>query len=144
MLNWNRAPIDFYRDRFLLWPILLFSILAIANILAPESAQDRIYGYKLAACAIVAFLLAKERVVVLFAGTAFVALRLAVAVAITWDWKAYGVGLLLSTGIILALVPALRRWKPNYEDPPQTNVPGLLCVVAGIVAAVTVVLFLKH
>ena len=143
MLSWNRAPIDYYRDRFLLWPILLFSILAIANILAPESAQDRVYGYKLAACAIVAVLLAKERVVVLFAGAVFVALRLAVAVAITGNWREWGVGLLLSLGVILALVPALRRGKPSYEDPPQTNVPGLLCVVAGIAVAVAIVLLLK-
>ena len=143
MFNWNRTPIDYYRDNFLLWPVLLFSILAIANLLAPEAAQDRAYGYKLAACAVIAVLLAKERVAVLFAGAAFVALRLAVEVAITRNWKMCGVGLLLSLGVILALVPALRRWKPNYEDPPQTNVPGLLCVVAGIVAAVTVVLLLK-
>ncbi len=134
---------DYYRDRFLMWPVLLFSILAISNILRPESAQDRAYGYKLAICAVVAILLAKERVIVLFAGTAFVALRLAVAILITGNWRTCGVGLLLSLGVIFALVPALRRWKPNYEDPPQTNVPRLVCVVAGIAAAVTVVLLLK-
>jgi hypothetical protein len=143
MLNWNRAPIDCYRDRFLLWPVLLFSMLAIANIVAPESSADRVYGFKLAGCAVIAVLLAKERLVVLLAGAGFVAVKLGVALVITRDWKAYGLGLLVSIVIVLALLPALRRWKSSYENRPQTSVPGILFVVAGIVAAVTVVLLLK-
>jgi hypothetical protein len=142
MLDWNRQIIDYYRDRFLLGPILLFSLLAIANVVAPESPADRLYGFKLTACAVIAILLAKERLVLVLAGAVFVAVRLAVHLIITRDWKAYGAGLLVSIGMLVVLLPVLRRWKPSYEDPPQTSI-GVLLVVAGIVAAVAVVLLLK-
>jgi hypothetical protein len=64
--------------------------------------------------------LAKERLIILLAGAGFVALRLTVALAISRDWKAYGVGFLVSIGIIVALLPALRRWKSSDEDPAKT------------------------
>jgi hypothetical protein len=143
MLDWNRQTIDYYRDRFLLWPTLLFSVLAIADVVAPASPSDRIYGFKLAACAVIAVLLAKERLVTVLAGAGFVALRLAVALATTRDWKAYGASLLVSIGILVALLPLLRRWKSSYEDPPKASIAGVLFVVAGIIAAVAVVLLLK-
>jgi hypothetical protein len=143
MLDWNRQTIDYYRDRFLLWPTLLFSVLAIANVVAPESPSGRIYGFKLAACAVIAVLLAKERLVIILAGVGFVALRLAAALATTRDWKAYGASLLVSIGILVALLPLLRRWKSSYEDPPKAGIAGVLFVVAGIIAAVAVVLLLK-
>ena len=143
MLNWNWPIIDYYRDRFLLWPVLIFSMLAIVNIVSPESPAGRLYGFKLAACAIIALLLAKERLIMLLAGAGFVALRLTVALAVSRDWKAYGVGFLVSIGIIVALLPALRRWKSSDEDPATTKIPGVLFGVAGIVASVAVVLLLK-
>ena len=52
-------------------------------------------------------------------------------------------GFLVSIGIIVALFPALRRWKPSDEDPAKTKIPGALFVVVGIVAAVAVVLLLR-
>ncbi len=143
MLYWNRQSIDHYRDRFLLGPILLFSLLAIANVAAPESPADRLYGFKLTACAIIAVLLAKERLVIILAAVGFMALRLAIALAVTRDWKSYGASLLVSIGMLVALFPLQRHWKPSYKDAPQTSIPGALFVVAGIVAAVTIVLVLK-
>jgi hypothetical protein len=143
MLDWNRQIIDYYRDRFLLWPTLLFSVLAIANVVAPESPRDRVYGFKLAACAVITALLAKERLIIILVGAGFVAGRLAVALAITRDWKAYGASLVVSIGLLAALLPVLRRWKSSYEDPHKMSIPGILFVVAGLVAAVAVVLLLK-
>ena len=49
-------------------------------------------------------------------------------------------GLLTSTGILVALLPVLLHWKPSYVDPPKTSIPGVIFVVAGIVAAVAIVL----
>jgi len=143
MPDWNRQIIDYYRDRFLLGPILLFSVLAIANVVAPESPADRLYGFKLTACAIIAVLLAKERLVIILASAVFLALELAVALAVTRDWKAYSASLLVSIGILVVLFPVQRRWKPSYGDPPPTSIPGVIFVVAGIVAAVATVLLLK-
>jgi uncharacterized membrane protein len=118
-------------------------MLGIANIVAPESSAGRVYGFKLAGCAVIAVLLAKERLGVLLGAAGFVAVKLGLALIFTQDWKAYGLGFLISILIILALLPALRRWKLSYEYPPQTRVLGILFAIAGIVAAVTVVLLLK-
>jgi hypothetical protein len=143
MLDWTRQIIDYYRDRFLLGPILLFSLLAIASVVAPESPADRLYGFKLTACAVIAVILARERLAIILAGAAFVTVRLAGALAVTRDWKVYGASLLVSIGILVALFPIQRRRKPSYEDPPKTSIPGGLFVVVGIVAAVAIVLLLK-
>ena len=142
MPNWNRQGFDFYRDRFLVPPVLLFSVLAIANTLAPESSGDRIYGLKLAACALVAVLLAKDRLIVILPAALFVALELAFILVSTRDWKAYGVGFLIAVGIIVALFPAARRWKSSYEDQRKKSLSALF-VVAGFVVAAAVVLLLK-
>jgi hypothetical protein len=94
MPDWNRwivgdafklpsRDINYYRDMFLVWPILLFSFAAIIQIAAFSSPEYRIYGFKLAACAIVAILLAKERLVLILAGAAYIALRSAIALALT-------------------------------------------------------------
>ena len=143
MPDWNRQIIDYYRDRFLLGPILLFSVLAIANIVAPESPAGRLYGFKLTACAIIAVFLAKERLFIILASAVSVATESAGALAVTRDWKAYGASLLVSIGILVALFPVQRRWKPSYGDQPPTSIPGVIFVVAGIVAAAATVLLLK-
>jgi hypothetical protein len=143
MPNWDRPAFDYCRDRFLMWPTLLFSMLAIINILAPKSSGDRMYGFKLAAYAVIAVLLAKDRLTVVLVGAGFVALRLGTALVFTRNWKAYGAGFLVALGIVVALIPVIRRWNPSYEDPRATNIPGVLFVVAGIVAAVAVVMILQ-
>jgi hypothetical protein len=98
--NWNvveeafKLPsrnFDYYRDTFLMWPIWLFSFGSIIDILTPASPAYRVYGFKLAASAIVAVALAKERLILLAAGAGFVAIRLAIALAVTQDWKSYAV-----------------------------------------------------
>jgi hypothetical protein len=154
MRDWNRLivgdafklpsrDINYYRDMFLLWPILAFSGAAIVHIIAPESAAYRIYGFKLAACAIIAIALAKERLVLIAAGAGYVAIRLAVALAFTQDWRTYSVGFLLSAGIALTALRLRKDRKPSYERPAKTNVVGLVMVVAGIGTAVAVGLWLK-
>jgi len=73
MPNWKRivlgdafklspGGINHTRDRFLMWPFLLVSIVAIANLSAHEFAY-RSYGFRAAASAVVAILLAKERLI---------------------------------------------------------------------------------
>jgi hypothetical protein len=136
--------VNYYRDVFLMWPILLFSLSAILKILTPDSPADRIYGLKLAACAIVAILLAKEKLILIAGGAAFVAIRLAVALAFTQDWRAYLAGLLVSVGIVIAVLLVPRRWKPSYyETPVKTNVLGLAVAVAGLGSAIVLCLLLK-
>ena len=60
--------ISYYRDLALMWPVLLFSLAAIFNIASPASPVDRIYGFRYAVLAIVALLLAKERLILIRRG----------------------------------------------------------------------------
>ena len=154
MPDWNRIIIgdafklpshsfDFYRDMFLVWPILLFSVTALVQIIAPASPAYRTYGFKLAVCAIVAVLLAKERLILIAGGAGFVALRLAVAVAITQDWRTYLVGFLVSSGICFAALQMGEDWKPSYAWPNKRSVLGLAVGVAGLGTAVAIGVWLK-
>ena len=81
MPNWKRiivgdafklspGGINHYRDQFLMWPFLLFSVLAVTNLFARESAY-RAYGFKSAVCAVVAILLAKERIILFMASLVY-------------------------------------------------------------------------
>jgi hypothetical protein len=108
MPNWKRiivgdalklspGGIDHYRNLFLTWPFLLFSIVAISNLFASDSAY-RSYGIKSGVCAVVAILLAKERLILFLAALGYVAIRLAVAVVFIHDWKVV-LGFLLSGGV---------------------------------------------
>jgi hypothetical protein len=134
---------DHYRDMFLLWPILAFSVAAITQIISPASPAYRIYGFKLAACAIVALLLAKERLLLIAGGAGFVALRLAVALAITQEWTTFLPGFLVSAGVFLTILWVRRDWKPTYERPARLNVLSAAVGAAGLGAAVALGLWLK-
>jgi hypothetical protein len=92
MPNWNRIIVgdafkvqpggfNYYRDVFLTWPFLGFSIAAVSNLVGPQSATHRIFGLKLAICAAVALILAKERIMLVLVASAYVAVRMVIAIA---------------------------------------------------------------
>jgi hypothetical protein len=154
MPDWNRIIIgdafklpshsfDYYRDMFLVWPILAFSFTALVQIIAPASPAYRTYGFKLAVCAIVAVFLAKERLILIAGGAGFVALRLAVALAITQDLRTYLVGFLVSSGICFAALRVRKDWKPSHAWPAKRGVLGLAVCVAGLGTAVAIGAWLK-
>ncbi|HEY2109082.1 MAG TPA: hypothetical protein VGH17_04230 [Candidatus Acidoferrales bacterium] len=154
MPDWNRwivgdafklpsRDINYYRDMFLVWPILLFSFAAIIQIAAPSSPEYRIYGFKLAACAIVAILLAKERLVLILAGAAYIALRSAIALALTLNWRSYLAGFLVSGGIALIVLRLSGNRIVSYKMPPKRGVLTLAVIVAGLGAAFAVAHLLK-
>jgi hypothetical protein len=134
---------DYYRDMFLMWPVWLFSLGSIIDIITPKSPEYRVYGLKLAACAIVAVVLAKERLILLAGGAGFVAIRLAIALAVTQDWKSYVLALLVSAGIVLAVLRVRRDWKPRYASPAKTNALGILVGAVGLGSAVAIAFWLK-
>jgi hypothetical protein len=154
MPDWNRnvfseafklpsRNFDYYRDTFLMWPIWMFCFGSIIDIITPASPAYRIYGFKLAACAIVALALAKERLILLAAGAGFVAMRLAIALAVTQDWKSYAVAFLVSAGIVFTILQVRRNWKPSYMSPAKTNALGILVGAMGIGTAVAIAFWLK-
>src|SRR5580693_270744 len=114
MRNWNRilgwdsfmahlAPFDYYRDFFLIWPFLGFSIVATSVLLHGQSPANRVYGLKLVACAVVSLLLAKERRLLLLVAPAYVFLRMAVGIIFIHTWQILE-WLLVSGAILLAVL----------------------------------------
>src|SRR5712692_11605569 len=100
MPNWNRilgwhtfktqlAPFDYYRDLFLVWPFLGFSIVATSVLFHAQSPANRVYGLKLVACAVVSLLLAKERLILALAASAYVALHMAWGIIFIHTWEIF-------------------------------------------------------
>ena len=145
MPNWNRilvgdafkvqpGGLNYYRDIFLTWPFLGFSIAAIADLVAPQSPAYRVFGSKLAVCAAVALILAKERLVLVLVASAYVAIRMTIAIIflrITWVTVAL---LLVSGGTLLAAFRSgiFKNWKPSYERPKKHYVLDIAIGVSGI------------
>lgn len=144
MPNWNQilgwddfknqtASFDYYRDIFLVWPFLGFSIGAISVLIAPQSPAYRIFGLKLALCAVVALLLAKERLLLVLVASAYVAIRMAIAIAFSHTWVTLAL-LLVSSGTLLVVFRSgvLKGWKLSYALPRKTPVLGIAVGVLGL------------
>lgn len=122
---------------------MLFSIVAISSLFAPDSAH-RSYGIKSAVCAVVAILLAKERLILFLAALGYVAIRLAVAVIFIHDWRML-LGFLLSGGIFFAILRsrAVASWKPSYARANGLGSLDLVVAVSGLGAAIALVRWIK-
>ncbi len=135
MPNWKRVvvgdafripsrEINYYRDLFLLWPFLLFSIAGLIHVFTPDH-YHRVLGAKCLALAVLAIVLARERLVLFLGALGFCALRFLGALFISRDWRIL-VGL-LATGIPLLL--SFRFWgnhKLSYEWPKGLSVVDLI------------------
>jgi hypothetical protein len=150
MPNWNRILVgdafkvqpggfDYYRDVFLLWPFLGFSIVATSVLMAPKNPADRPYGLKLAACAVVVLLLAKERLILVIAASAYVAIKMAVGIIFIHTWQTL-VWLLVSGGILLAAfrLGVLRDWKPSYVRPQKLYVLDIAIGMLGMAVMIAI------
>ncbi len=132
-----------YRDLFLTWPFLLFSIVAISNLFASDPAY-RSDGIKSAVCAVVAILLAKERLILFLVALGYVTIRLAVALIFMHDWRVL-LGFLVSGGILLAILRSRTgvSWKPSYATTNGLGSLGLVVVVSGLGIAFALAMWMK-
>jgi hypothetical protein len=152
--NWKRVVvgdafkvssggINHYRDLFLAWPFLLFSIVVISHLFSPDSVY-RHYALKSALCATAAILLAKERLILLSAALGYVTIRLAVTLIFIHDWRVL-LGAILCGGVLFAIVRsgALSNWKPSYASEKSTYILDLVVGVSGLCLAIAVAMWLK-
>jgi hypothetical protein len=132
-----------YRDLFLMWPFLLFSIVATANLFSSDHGQ-RSYALKAALCAAVAILLAKERFILFIAALFFVAVRLAVAVVFLHTWQVL-LATVASCGLLVVLIRSrtFANWKPSYATEKGLHILDLIAVVGGLLVAVSLAIWFK-
>lgn len=144
MPNWNQvlgwddfktqtASFDYYRDIFLTWPFLGFSIAAISILIAPQSPAYRIFGLKLAMCAVVALLLAKERLLLVLVASTYVAIRMAIAIVFSHTWVTLAL-LLVSSGTLLVIFRSgvLKGRKLSYVIPKKQPALGIAVGALGL------------
>jgi hypothetical protein len=158
MPDWNRIivgdafkassrDINYYRDLALLWPFLLFSLVAISHLYAPGSPAQRIYGFKSAVCAIAAILLAKERLILFMGGLLYVAVQLTWALRSAHNWTDWRVplGLLVSGGLVVVISAITYRngWKPRYTWPKKMYILDVLVGVASLGGTIALVRWMK-
>ena len=135
MPKWNRIIVgdafrlpsrnfNYYRDLFLIWPFLLFSIAGIIHVFTSDHLH-RVLGMKCLVLAALALALARERRILFLGALGFCAVRFLFALVMTQDWRAL-VGL-LATGIPLLLsVRFLADYKPSYEWPEGLSIVSLI------------------
>ena len=136
--------VNYYRDLFLLWPFLLFSMIAVSGLWHTSPGLERIYTYRMAVCAVVALLLAKERAVLLLGSLSYVGLKLGIGLIFIHDWRIF-VGFVATAGTAILLLKSLRErnWKLSYSVLPGHRVIDLAVGVAGLLAGILVVTLCK-
>jgi hypothetical protein len=125
---------NYYRDLALMWPIILFSVGAIVH-LTGGTAADRRYGIELLACAIVAVLLAKEKLLLLLVVACLVAVRcLWGFFLIQRDWRLLAIFLLC-----VCFVAPFRNRRLSYEWPKQILVVDIVVGISSLGATVALI-----
>jgi hypothetical protein len=133
MPNWKqvllgdafRAPsrnLNYYRDSFLIWPFLLFTIAALVNLFSV--GHEHRSGFKFAALSLLSVLLARERLPLIAGALGFCAAQSLLSFSIRHDWV--GLAVAIPTGtLLLVLVRSLKDYKPSYERPRGLSVVDL-------------------
>ena len=67
--------VGYLRDLALFWPFVIYTIFAVACLFSPP---DRRFGLRLAAVALAALLLARERLLLFVVGLGFIAIQCAI------------------------------------------------------------------
>jgi hypothetical protein len=110
--------INYLRDLGLFWPFALSTTFAVASAFSPGNSQLAI---RFAVVAIVALLLAREKLLLLIAALMYVLIHCAYALVLhPWSWTVFAVGIL--TGV--PLLAANRSWrnpKFSYRMPTEAQ-----------------------
>jgi hypothetical protein len=145
MSNWRRwvigdafevHSIQLYRDLFLLWPILLFSIIFGASLTSPHNGHDWQVILRSGACTIGAIFLAKERVWLIAVVLFYIGVRLCFAALLKLNWK-YGLvaAVLLGSLWILIRKNEERLSNPSYSFPKKLHLLDIVVALAGLCVA---------
>jgi hypothetical protein len=115
--------LNYYRDLFLIWPFLLFTITALVNLFSV--GKDHRLGLELAALSILSILLARERIALIGGALGFCFVQSLVSFFIRRDWV--GLAVAIPTGtLFLVLIRYLKDYKPSYEWPKGSIVDLLV------------------
>jgi hypothetical protein len=161
MPDWNRIivgdafkvsshDINYYRDLFLLWPFLSCSIASVSALYSQASPADRLYGFKMATCAVLLVLLAKEKRILILGSSGYVALRVGIGLVLKLlffrhDLGPYLLGFLVSGSVAFIAIRSLKGWHPSYRLRPagQIRMLDLLVGVTSLGCAIALHRWIK-
>lgn len=115
--------LNYYRDIFLVWPFLLFTVAALADLFS--EGHDHRMGLKFSALSILSILLARERFILICGALGFCSAQSLLAFLLRHDWV--GLAVAIPTGaLFLMVIRTLKDYKPSYEWPNGGTVMDLL------------------
>jgi hypothetical protein len=121
--------VNYLRDMALFWPFVLYSIFAVASAFSPG---DRHLALRCAAVAIIALLLAKEKLLLCFAALGFITIQYAITLLLhPWNWGVFVAGVTAGASFPLAK----RYWqrpKLAYRLPSEFRLLDALWSIASI------------
>jgi hypothetical protein len=127
---------NYYRDLFLIWPFLLFTIAGLVNLFSV--GHDHRFGFKCVALSLVTLLLARERLALLGGALGFCAVQSGISFVLHRDWAALAVSIL--TGVVfLLLIRSIRNDKPSYRRPNGLSTVDLVVGLSSL--GLTIALF---
>jgi hypothetical protein len=151
-LDWKRVIVgdaftlpskdfNFYRDLFLLWPFLLFSVAAITNFL--RRGVNHREGVEFLGLAIACMLLAREKLGLIGISLAFCFLQSLWSLVVRHDLVGLWVG--FATGALLVLyVRLLKDYKPKVDWPKGQSVVTLVLGLCSLGLTILVFRWIGH
>jgi hypothetical protein len=120
---------NFYRDSFLVWPFLLFTIAALANLFSRGS--DHRSGFEFAALSGVSLLLARERFALIGGALGFCAVQSLLSFFLRHDQVGLWVAI-ITGGLFLVLIRSFKNYKPSYEWPKGLSIASVLLSLSSL------------
>ena len=151
MPNWKRIIVgdafslssrqgNYYRDLALLWPFMLFSLMAVSEFLSPTASRH--YWIALGVVSVVLLGLAKEKPLLLLGSVAWLAVRsLWGVVMIRHDRNLILIG---ATSWLVLISAAFfgRHYRPSYEFPRNVGTLDMLVGVASLAGTIALKIWL--
>jgi hypothetical protein len=132
---------NYYRDRLLVWPFLLFMIAAIANVFS--RSHDFRLILELIALSIVSLLIARERLILIGIALGVCLVQSLLSFLLKHDWVGLAVG--IPSGVLfLVLVRSLKGYKPSYGWPKGLSIVDLLVSLSSLGISIAMLRWMVH
>jgi len=103
---------NYYRDLFLVWPFLLFTIVGLVSLFGV--GHDYRDGAKFVALSLVTILLPRERFILIGGALGICAVQSLLSFFLRHNWV--GLAVAIPTGtLFLLLIRSLKDYKPSYQ-----------------------------
>ena len=141
-----RAPsrdVDYYRDRLLIWPFLLSTIVALATVFG--GSHEYGLAFRFGTVSLLCILLARERILLIVGALGFCAAQSLFSFVVKHDW--IGLAVAIPTGLLfLVLIRLLSRkhYRPSYGWQNGLTLVDLLVGLTSLGFGIVVLRWMNH